>query len=565
MRRALGAKRTATIVLLLPASVLAQTPKPASVTVSPARLFYGQGATVTVQLDRAAPAGGASVNVYPCNSNAYRPDPSRLVTIPAGQSSTSFSVTANPQGSGWGSAQNCIRAQIGTDVAVSNAVEMGMLATHIALPVAEAYGGARLSGEVRMGTLSSSSSGGPATVLGGFPAFQDVPITLGSAGGITFPSGTQVTIRAGTTSVPFACVLPEVLYDQETRVTKAGGGPFNTFAIVRTKVNNVAAASVSPSTLQGGGNATGTVILYGPAGPGGARVAVEVIGVSASLPREVTVPEGATSVTFPIQLGTVTNAVDARLRAGRAVPSNWSSALPPKFQATFRVNPGQGSNLSVAEVSVDPATVRGGQPSTGRVRLSGNAPAGGINVVLYRMGGCCADIPAGVKVPGGSDHATFAIGTVPQDETTRPEIQAALFSSWKSALLTVTSVQVDQVEVPSSVYGGSSLTVKVKLTSPGPADRAIAFALTSTDPAGVPVPAQLLVPAGQQEGAVTVKTLSTPVDKTITVRVRNQAVGLDRTFNIAVRKAPPMAAEKAGRPMVPLGKVSSKRVLPLQK
>lgn len=477
-------------------SALAQTAtRVTSVTIAPAQLYRGQSTGATIRLDGPAPSDGLRVSVGVCNSFVYKPDPSGSIVIPAGQSAVSIPITPDPQSPGYDRGPaTCVRAWTyvnNVPVTVqSNLIEVVPVATYIAFPVTQAFGGQRLSGQVRMGSIDTAG-----TLIGAFPAPQDIVITLGGQSSITnapgedvrFFSGGQVlpdrvvTIRAGTIGTAFDVQLSDVLWEQEYRVTKTGGGPYRTFQIFNLKPNYVAGVSVNPTTMRGGGTGVGTVTLYSTAGVGGAKVALRSFGAVLSMPGEVTVPEGQSSVPFPIQLGTVNASGNATLIASRAYPANWTSTRP-ELPTTFRVEPGQGPNLTLTELTVTPPVVVGGQTAVGRVQLSGAAPAGGINLNLYRMGGCCADMPNGLTVPAGSNSATFQIRTSPQSDTTIPEIQASLFQSAMRAPLRVIGMEVEAFQMPRSVFSGSAFQVRVRLKTPAPQTEAIRFQLSSNDP-----------------------------------------------------------------------------------
>src|SRR3989441_3471564 len=63
--------------------------------------------------------------------------------------------------------------------------------------------------------------------------------------------------------------------------------------------------AVSPTTVTGGSNSTGTATLDGPAPAGGAQVTLSSDNTAATVPASVTVPAGATSVTFTVTTSAV--------------------------------------------------------------------------------------------------------------------------------------------------------------------------------------------------------------------------------------------------------------------
>jgi plastocyanin len=79
----------------------------------------------------------------------------------------------------------------------------------------------------------------------------------------------------------------------------------------------VSSLTLNPTTVTGGvQNSTGTVTLNGPAPAGGAQVALSSSNPSvASVPASVTVPAGATTVTFTVVTSVVVLSQDVTITA----------------------------------------------------------------------------------------------------------------------------------------------------------------------------------------------------------------------------------------------------------
>ncbi|MEQ1935156.1 MAG: hypothetical protein ABL962_14950, partial [Fimbriimonadaceae bacterium] len=86
----------------------------------------------------------------------------------------------------------------------------------------------------------------------------------------------------------------------------------------------------TPSQVTGGSSTSCRVVINGVAGPGGRIISILDNSQFASTPSMVTVPAGATDVTFPIPTTSVTSikyvTVTARVSAGEKT-------------GTFRINP----------------------------------------------------------------------------------------------------------------------------------------------------------------------------------------------------------------------------------
>jgi hypothetical protein len=199
--------------------------------------------------------------------------------------------------------------------------------------------------------------------------------------------------------------------------------------------------SVHPTSVVGGNASTGTVVLSA------AQASPTVVQVSildtapATLPsndppcppssrcHNVTVPAGATSASFTISTSPV------------------SSQFNLNVNATLAGSPGQGAlllitanpNPTVSSLSLAPATVTGGNPSTGTVVLSAAAPAGGALVTLTSSHPSVAAVPASVTVPAGATSASFSVTTAVVATDTIPTITAVYNDTGRTAELRVTA------------------------------------------------------------------------------------------------------------------------------
>jgi len=96
----------------------------------------------------------------------------------------------------------------------------------------------------------------------------------------------------------------------------------------------VASVTVAPTSLTGGGSATGTVTLLSAAPSGGTTITLTALNLTvpndpapASLPSTVTVPAGATSATFQITTSSVSAATQVRIDAERVTGDVESAVL----------------------------------------------------------------------------------------------------------------------------------------------------------------------------------------------------------------------------------------------
>ena len=96
------------------------------------------------------------------------------------------------------------------------------------------------------------------------------------------------------------------------------------------------------------------------------------------------------------------------------------------------------NGVTVASLSLNPASVAGGTSSQGTVTLSGPAPSGGVTVTLSSSNTAAAQVPASVVVPAAATSATFTITTSSVSSSTSSTISAS-YQTTQTATLGVTA------------------------------------------------------------------------------------------------------------------------------
>jgi trimeric autotransporter adhesin len=293
---------------------------------------------------------------------------------------------------------------------------------------------------------------------------------------ITYP--TNLSISAGASGGTFTVATINGTAAPAT-VSVAHGGTAPQSATLTINPLQVSNLTISPSSIQEGTTATGTVILNAAAPSGGHAVSLSRTG-PVSIPSWVTVPAGATQTTFSI--------------TGTSVTSN----------QTANVTASSGGNSSTASLTVVPAmslalsptAVYGGQNATGTITLTSAAPAGG-RVVALSSSNPVAAVPASITIPAGATTGSFTITTTAVTADTGTTITAAYGTVSKSAGLTVyTSTSLSRVDLSASaVYAGHSLTGTVTLERAAPPGGTV-VALQSSNTGAATVPASVTVPAG---------------------------------------------------------------------
>jgi hypothetical protein len=188
-----------------------------------------------------------------------------------------------------------------------------------------------------------------------------------------------------------------------------------------------------------------------------------------------------------------------------------------------------GSSLTITALSPDTTTPYSNTQDFIYVQLSGNAPSGGTVVTTTSSDQSVMPIPASVTVAAGSDsgQVEFTAGNV--TTATAATFTATLGSSSMSVTITVEPVPTptlfDVNLLPSTAASNSSVTVEPDLNNPAPSG-GVTVSLSSSNPSAAPVPASVVIPAGQylSNVSITTGTVSAVTDVTITATLPTGSV-----------------------------------------
>lgn len=295
--------RKATLMVTPPTEPLAL----GALQVQPAAVFGGTGATGSVSLTtgNVAPSGGAVVSLT--NDNPSLVSMPLNVVIPAGQSSASFPI--NTQQTGLTTAVTLTGTYGGASKSATltvSAPSQPVAISAVTLTPQTVVGGSTQGVRVQVtlaqpapperATISLSSNAPNVVRLP--PSLQiDTGFTSGFADFTTAPvsTPTQVTITAtygGSTQSAVLNVTPP----------PPSSGP------------TLTAVSVSPSAVNGGDSAQGTITLSAPA-QAATVVSLASSSAVAIVPASATVPAGASSASFNVATTSVTSTVSATISA----------------------------------------------------------------------------------------------------------------------------------------------------------------------------------------------------------------------------------------------------------
>jgi len=348
------------------------------------------------------------------------------------------------------------------------------------------------------------SSGGIVTLSQPAPAGGDVVYLSSDTPDAVVPA--LVIVQPGSTQAAFNIVTtansPALT---ATLTATSGGNSITSILLINFPVPT--GLTFEPSSVVGGRPSTGTVTLNEPSGPGGTTVELSSDIANAVPPSTVTVPSGATSVTFSIPTLAVATGIEATITAeiGTVSVAGTLAVIPP----------------SVSVLTVAPASVYGGGSSQGTVTLNVAAPSGGLTVVLT-SNSRFATVPSSVQVPSGALTVTFAIATTVVATTETATISAIVGGNAQTASLVIQAPTLQSVATsPATVVGGSTTKVVGSVVFGGPTPAAGAtILLTSSNDKVLGLPASVRIPSGASTATFTVthNMVTTPQTVTITAK-----------------------------------------------
>ncbi|HWD37380.1 MAG TPA: PQQ-binding-like beta-propeller repeat protein [Fimbriimonas sp.] len=271
-------------------------------------------------------------------------------------------------------------------------------------------------------------------------------------------------------------------------------------ALVRAQ--KLTGASITPSSVVGGTNATGTVKISSAAPSGGFSVSVSCPHSYIQVPTTVKVPSGATSVDFTVGTSQVYSKSSATVSC-KAGSTTVSASITVTALA------------SLAGASLNPTSVVGGFDTIGTVKLTAPAPSGGFAVNV-----ACAHSfvqpPATVTVPEGQASYGFHI---PTSQVFSSSTVTVTFSAGTVTLkpsLTVTPYPIQSIALdPDTVIGSASSTATITLGTRAPANGVVVNLASNSSVASVP--STVTIPASYLTGKFTVKTVAVGVTKTASI------------------------------------------------
>jgi hypothetical protein len=137
----------------------------------------------------------------------------------------------------------------------------------------------------------------------------------------------------------------------------------------------------------------------------------------------------------------------------------------PALDVLTNTTGGVPPSLGVANLSLNPTTVTGGNSSTGTVTLTAVVQAS--TTVAITSNNAAAIVPTSIVVPAGSSSRSFSISTTQVQTTTSAVITASLNGTSRSATLTINPAAggADIVSITRAEYDTGNRRLRVEATS----------------------------------------------------------------------------------------------------
>ena len=504
--------------------------------VSPTGLIGGTSTRGTVSLVMLAPAAGGAVTLTSADPSLVQVPPT--VSIPAGNSANSFTITTSPVAIGGTVRIDATAGGVTRSAFIDLAPDPNAppLLASVTLAAASVTGGNSVSGTV---------------FLNGTAPAGGVSVTL-STSNLSARPQPVVTVPAGQGSASFTVTTSPVSTNTLVTITAFLGNATRSASLT---VLPGAAPPPTPGTL-------GTPSLVNPADRATvtqpilfdwsdtANAATYVIQISSSNAFTPLTASQTVSVSQATISGLPAQQLFWRVRAVDSAGAAGPFSAVRRFTAQGAPPPPPVASLST--VSVASTSVVGGSSSQGTVTLTAGAPTGGAIVSLSSANTAVATVPASVTVVAGATSANFTITTTTVTASTALTITGTLGAVSRTAVLTVNPAPaaptLSSVTVnPTSVVGGAPSTGTVTLTTPASTGGAI-VTLSSSNATVAGVPASVTVAAGATSATFGVTT--TGVAAATSVTIGGAFGGATRTATLSVNPPatpppPPPPAQSA--------------------
>ncbi len=341
-------------------------------TVNPTSVKGGTGATGTINLYTAAPAGGLTITLTSNRPNVSMPS---TVTVPQGQTQVTVPITTTASS---GVVEATLYASFAGVTRYTVLTVFPPVLQSLTLNPTSLKGGSTFVATV---TLDS-----PAPVGG-----TQVSLTSNS-GSVTLPA--TATVPGGSTSIDVTGSTASVTADVFATLYAQLDGRWS-WAVLGVRPPFPTSLVLTPSTVTGGATFTAQVTLDAPAPTGGLQIPISSDRSAVSVPSTIFVATGATTGSVTGATSGVSQNVYATLYARFGGVTKWAvlTVAPP----------------SLVSLVLSPSALTGGNGFSAQGTISSPAPAGGLTVNLS-SDRAAVGLLSSVTTPGGATSAS-ASGT----------------------------------------------------------------------------------------------------------------------------------------------------------
>lgn len=396
--------------------------------------------------------------------------------------------------------------------------------------VKASYGGVTVSTTITVtppGVKSVSSTPNP--VIGGLKSTATVELTgpvgasgatvtlSSSSGDATVPS--TATVAANGSSATFTInTLPVSTSTAVTiKATFGTSSQEETLTLVAAPLKDV----YVPSPMIGGTSAKGAVDLSSAAPSSGLPVSLSSNSSALVVPASVTVPSGATTVSFNVTTLGVGAATDVIVKAtSESIVRTTEVVVNPAILGSVTLTP--------------TTTVVGGTSVTGHANLIGSAPPAGATVALSTSNTNVATVPASVALAAQAKTGAFTVSTKGVAAATQVFINASYRGISKSATLTVNPATLYSIAPNRLVIGGNPATETITLLGFAPPAGAV-VSLTSNHTEAAAPASSVTIPWNSSSKTFTIPTKG--VAATINALITATYGSLSKSCTIAVAPA----------------------------
>jgi hypothetical protein len=220
----------------------------------------------------------------------------------------------------------------------------------------------------------------------------------------------------------------------------------------------ISSLSISPSSVQNGATAQGTVSLAFADTVDNSVLVFSSDTSVATVPATVVVPAGSISATFPIATIAAAPATIVQITA-------WVGNTPRS--ANLSVNAATPPGPSLTSVSFVPTSIVGGQNATGTVTFTAAMTQGAV-AQLTSSNPAVAQIPQETVVSANQASGTFNLSTTTVTAPTTVTITATWFSITRTTTVTVspgTPPPADTVRITKASWKSGLLTIEATSTN----------------------------------------------------------------------------------------------------